>query len=66
MSSDIKMINGKYYDFTPNKNESFLITAKELKELGIKNYYFYRISILIFQILLFLKDYINIPCLNYH
>lgn len=40
MSSDIKMINGKYYDFTPNKNESFLITAKELKELGIKNYYF--------------------------
>lgn len=38
--ADIKMINGKYYDFTSNKNESFLITAKELQELGIKNYYF--------------------------
>ena len=37
--SDIKMINGKYYDFG-TKNESFLITATELKQLGIKNYYF--------------------------
>lgn len=37
--SDIKCINGKYYDFLPS-NESFLITAKELKNLGIKNYYF--------------------------
>lgn len=37
--SDIKIINGKYYDFAP-KNESFLITATELKNLGIKNYYF--------------------------
>lgn len=37
--SDIKMINGKYYDFG-TRNESFLITAKELKTLGIKNYYF--------------------------
>lgn len=37
--SDIKMINGKYYDFGC-KNESFLLTAKELKTLGIKNYYF--------------------------
>ena len=37
--SDIKRINGKYYDFG-TKNESFLITAKELKTLGIKNYYF--------------------------
>jgi len=34
------MINGKYYDFTPTKNPSFLTTAKELKTLGIKNYYF--------------------------
>lgn len=37
--SDIKMINGRYYDFAP-KNQSFLLTAKELKALGIKNYYF--------------------------
>lgn len=37
--SDIKQINGKFYDFGC-KNESFLITAKELKTLGIKNYYF--------------------------
>ena len=37
--SDIKLINGKYYDFGCS-NESFLITAKELKTLGIKNYYF--------------------------
>lgn len=33
------MIDGKYYDFGC-KNESFLVTAKELKTLGIKNYYF--------------------------
>ena len=38
--ADIKMINGKYYDFTSTKNESFLLTAMELKTLGIKNYYF--------------------------
>lgn len=37
--SDIKQINGKYYDFGC-KNESFLLTAKELQTLGIKNYYF--------------------------
>lgn len=37
--SDIKKINGKYYDFGC-QNESFLLTAKELKTLGIKNYYF--------------------------
>ena len=37
--SDIKRINGKYYDFGC-KNESFLLTAKELQTLGIKNYYF--------------------------
>lgn len=37
--SDIKQINGKFYDFGC-KNESFLITAKELQTLGIKNYYF--------------------------
>lgn len=37
--SDIKQINGKYYDFGC-RNESFLVTAKELKILGIKNYYF--------------------------
>lgn len=41
--ADIKEINGRYYDFStsgPGYNESFLITAKELKSLGIKNYYF--------------------------
>lgn len=37
--SDIKCIKGKYYDFGC-KNESFLLTAKELQALGIKNYYF--------------------------
>lgn len=37
--SDIKKINGKYYDFGC-KNESFLLTAKELKTVGVKNYYF--------------------------
>ena len=37
--SDIKCINGKYYDFGC-KNESFLLTAKELKSLNVKNYYF--------------------------
>lgn len=37
--SDIKKINGKYYDFDP-KNKSFLVTANELRVLGIKNYYF--------------------------
>ena len=38
--ADIKMINGQYYDFTPTHNESFILTAMELKALGIKNYYF--------------------------
>ena len=38
--SDIKMINGRYYDFSETNNESFTRTAKELKTLGIKNYYF--------------------------
>lgn len=37
--SDIKKINGKFYDFNPT-NRSFLQTAFELKQLGIKNYYF--------------------------
>jgi len=37
--SDIKQINGHFYDFGTS-NESFLITAKELKAVGIKNYYF--------------------------
>lgn len=37
--SDIKQINGKYYDFGC-ANKSFLLTAKELQVLGIKNYYF--------------------------
>ena len=37
--SDIKQINGKYYDFAPS-NKSFIQTAYELKTLGIKNYYF--------------------------
>lgn len=38
--SDIKVINGKYYDFSEKNNPSFTTTAKELKNLGIKNYYF--------------------------
>lgn len=37
--SDIRRINGKYYDFGCS-NKSFLLTAMELKTLGIKNYYF--------------------------
>ena len=37
--SRIVKINNKYYDFDP-VNKSFLITAQELKILGIKNYYF--------------------------
>ena len=40
MQSIIHKIGNKYYDFTPNKNESFLLTAQELKNKGIKNYYF--------------------------
>lgn len=37
--SDIRKIGNKYYDFG-TKNKSFLITAQELKLLGIKNWYF--------------------------
>jgi hypothetical protein len=37
--ADIKEINGKLYDFS-QRNQSFLKTAFELKQLGIKNYYF--------------------------
>ena len=37
--SNIIKIGNKYYDFG-TKNSSFLITAQELKTLGIKNYYF--------------------------
>lgn len=37
--SKIVKINGKYYDFGTT-NESFLLTAAELKTLGIKNWYF--------------------------
>lgn len=37
--SSIVEIDGKYYDFG-TKNSSFLITAQELKTLGIKNFYF--------------------------
>ena len=36
--SDIRKIGDKFYDFKP-KNQSFLQTAAELKQLGIKNYY---------------------------
>ena len=36
--SKIVRIGDKYYDFE-TKNESFLLTAKELKTLGIKNWY---------------------------
>ena len=37
--SKIMKIGNKYYDFG-TKNASFLLTASELKTLGIKNYYF--------------------------
>lgn len=37
--SNIVKIGDKYYDFG-TKNQSFLITAQELKTLGIKTYYF--------------------------
>ena len=37
--SKIRKINGKYYDFGCS-NESFLLTAKELQQVGIENYYF--------------------------
>ena len=37
--SDIKRIGNRYYDFG-TKNKSFLLTAQELKTLGIKNWYF--------------------------
>jgi len=39
MIRDIHTGEPKYYDFAP-QNKSFLLTALELKELGIKNYYF--------------------------
>ncbi len=39
MMSDIRRIGNKFYDFG-TKNESFLLTAQELKTLGIKNWYF--------------------------
>ena len=37
--SRIVKLNGKYYDFG-TKNKSFLITANELRTLGINNWYF--------------------------
>ena len=37
--SNILKIGNRYYDFG-TKNESFLLTAQELKTLGIKNWYF--------------------------
>lgn len=37
--SNILCIDGKYYDFG-TKNASFLLTASELRTLGIENYYF--------------------------
>ena len=42
--SKIVRIGDKYYDFE-TKNESFLLTAKELKTLGIKNWYKFGILI---------------------
>ena len=39
MANRIKRIRGRYYD-TGTKNKSFLQVAKDLKQLGIKNYYF--------------------------
>ena len=35
----IVQIDGKYYNLEP-KNRSFLLTAQELKMLGIKKWYF--------------------------
>ena len=41
MASRIACIKGKYYDLgTPNK--SFLQVARDLKTLGINNFYFMR------------------------
>ena len=37
--SNIVKIGNRYYDFG-TKNESFLLTAQELKVLGVKNWYF--------------------------
>lgn len=37
--SDVRRIGDKYYDFGTS-NTSFLITAQELRALGIKNWYF--------------------------
>ena len=37
--SRIKRIKGRYYD-TGTKNKSFLQVAKDLKQLGVKNFYF--------------------------
>lgn len=37
--SNVMRIGNKYYDFG-TKNKSFLLTAQELKSLGIKNWYF--------------------------
>ena len=37
--SNIVQLGGKFYDFG-TKNQSFLLTAHELKTLGIKNFYF--------------------------
>lgn len=37
--SNIIQLGGKFYDFG-TKNQSFLLTAHELKTLGIKNFYF--------------------------
>ena len=39
MMSNVRRIGNKFYDFG-TKNESFLLTAQELKTLGIKNWYF--------------------------
>lgn len=38
--SNIVRIENKYYDFG-TKNNSFLVTAQELKTIGIENYYFF-------------------------
>lgn len=37
--SNIRKIGNKYYDFGTS-NKSFLVTAQELKTLGVKNWYF--------------------------
>jgi hypothetical protein len=49
--SNIVRIENKYYDFG-TKNNSFLVTAQELKTIGIENYYFFLEAIRAFSLLI--------------